>query len=176
MSKELQKLLAPQRKAEEAAQLATVIDSPEAIRVLAAWPAARKAWKKPGGKAPTDLAKRWSWLWRGVSIDQQSLARTARLAADQSMAMLRVLVAARVVYPDGSISREAKELVGAYVAKRLAQNAPTAKAAKEKNHKDGHRARACPECGAKAGEACKMKNGKRYTKPFIHKARKGMEQ
>lgn len=169
MTKALQALLAAQRKREEAGQLATVIDSPEAIRVLAAWPATRKTWKKAAGKPPANPRARWEWLWRGVKLDPDSLARTARLAADQALAMLRVLQAARVVYPDGTISKHAHELVAGYVDKRLAQHAPR----KSAGHKDGPRARACPECSAKAGERCRMPNGKHYTKPFHHKARKG---
>ena len=180
MTKALQALIAPQRKLEDAAQLATVIDSPEAIRVLAAWPATRKAWKKAAGKAPASSGPRWEWLWRGAKIDHDSLARTARLAADQAMAMLRVLVAARVVYPDGTISKHAAQLVGSYVEKRLAQHAPSAKSKERKErkasgYKDGPRSRACPTCNVKAGERCKMPSGKHYTKPFHHAARKGTE-
>ena len=175
MTKALQSLLAPQRKLEAVDQLATVIDSPEAIRILASWPRLRRrTWKKVGGKPPADLGMRWEWLWRGVKLDPDSLARAARLAPDQSMAILRVLVAARVIYPDGTISKHAADLVGSYVERRLAQHAPKATAPrKDANYKDGPRARQCPDCGAKAGERCRMPNGTHYTKPFHHKARKG---
>lgn len=172
---DLSSLLEGYKRREDAAGLATIIDSPEAIRVLSAWPTIRVKWQKASGHKAKDLKLRWPWLWRGVSFDIDDLARAARLGIDQAYSLLRVLVAARAVYPDGTISGPASELVTAYVEKRLAMHAPKAKTkARERGHLEGPRARACPQCGARAGEACKLKTGKHYKRKFFHKARKDL--
>lgn len=164
MSKALAKLLEPFRSKENPAQLATVIDSPDAIRVIAAWTATRRAWKKAKGKPPKTLELLWSWLWRGVAFDRDTLAETSRLASDQAHYVLRALVAARIVYPDGTITQYAEELIDGYVEKRMKQHGRPTTSAKGKPPE-------CPTCGAEAGRPCRMKNGNEYKTTFQHKAR-----
>ena len=48
---------APYRKAEKRAQVATIADNEEALRVLAVWPACRSDWR-PEGRAPRDEFER----------------------------------------------------------------------------------------------------------------------
>ncbi len=167
----LSKMLAPFRKLEKPEQLATVIDSAEAVRVLGSWPSTVKKWTKSKGRAPRSSARLWEWLWAGVEYDRSGLGSRARLSNARAHSMLSVLMSARLVYPDGTIAKPAQEFVDAYIARKLKPKTP-AKAPKEKRHLEGPRARPCPHCSAVPGERCKMKNGKHYTKPFHHLARR----
>lgn len=156
------------KESESSAQLATVVDSPEAIKVIQAWTATRKTWKKAAGKAPVALELLWSWLWRGVKFDREALAEQARIAVDQSHYVLRALVAAKLVYPDGTITKAASELVDAYVGKRMIQQG----AALIPKTATDPKSRECGECGAGIGQKCLMKNGKPYRKLFHHLVRR----
>lgn len=176
MSQALAKLLAPFRKSESADQLATILDSSEAVRVLAAWSGTRKKWKKPAGKMPKSPDLRWDWLWTGVSMDLEALAVSTRLSERGAHATLRALVNARLVYPDGTLAEPASRLIRDYVARRAntkekpARNeggAPTQVAVGQ-----GHE---CPKCGAKPGERCKAASGNPYQRTRSHKAREALD-
>lgn len=156
------------KQSESSAQLATVVDSPEAIKVIQAWTATRKTWKKSAGKAPATTELLWAWLWRGVKFDREALAEQARIAVDQSHYVLRALVAAKLVYPDGTITEAASKLVDAYVGKRMIQQG----AALIPKGPDDPKSRECGECGAGIGQKCLMRNGKPYRKLFHHKVRR----
>ena len=116
--KSLTSHLAPFREAEKRDQLAGVVDDREAIRVLAAWRLVRWTWHKPRGKAPTEINELWYWLWAGGKFDLEALSAAAGHSRGVVERSLAVLVNARIVYPDGSISVEAARLVEAHTNQR----------------------------------------------------------
>ena len=106
----LAKFLAPYRKAEKRAQVATIADNSEVLKVLATWPACRRDWR-PEGRAPKDAFERWRWLWSCVWLDVEELAAFSDLGELQAERVLRVCYGLRIAYPDGTISKPAQTLL-----------------------------------------------------------------
>jgi hypothetical protein len=116
---DLKKLLAPMRKQEGKAQLCSIVDDHNAIRLLDAFANAESAWRpRSRPKQPTEQGALWFWLWRFFLIDLDALAASARLTPEEATKLLRVLIAARLVYPDGTITRPAKTLIADFVRTR----------------------------------------------------------
>ena len=108
--KRLDSYLAPYRKTEKKAQVATIADNAEALKVLAVWPATQRDWR-PFGRAPRDEFERWRWLWSCVWLDREELAAFSDLGEMQAERVLRVCYGLRIAYPDGTISKHAQQLL-----------------------------------------------------------------
>ena len=191
MSRLLAKLLKPYKASEDEYKVAMILDSPEAIRVMAAWPGIRKKWAKYGGKMPADKALAWQWIWRCLTYDLEALALATRLSQRAAVSTLRVLVAAHAIYPDGTLSEAASKILDGYVQRRIAakpgaprgggrpKGAKDAKPRRERG-KDSKRGKGgsgpmaieCPMCGAGIGQRCLMATGTPYHRAYIHAARK----
>lgn len=119
MSVDLQKLLAPLRKRESKEHLCAVVDDHDAIRLLDAFANAETAWKpRRGARVPKDPDALWGWLWGFVLLDLQAIAASAKLSQKTAATLLRVCIAARLVYPDGTITKPARTLIADYVRSR----------------------------------------------------------
>ena len=114
---ELAELLRAFRDVEAQDQLAAVVDDRDAIRVLAAWRSVRWEWDAPSKRSPWDLGELWIWLWTGGRFDLEAIAAAVGSSLGIVEAALAVLVNARAVYPDGTISAHAQLLVEAHVSK-----------------------------------------------------------
>ena len=132
------------RKREGKAQLCSIVDDHNAIRLLDAFANAETAWRPRGrAKPPKEQGALWFWFWRFFLIDLEALAASAKLTTEEATKLLRVLIAARLVYPDGTITKPGKTLIADFVSTRYpgkAQGRPkgaTVKAkAKTKAKKD----------------------------------------
>ncbi len=108
--KKLAGYLAEFRKQEKKSQVATIADNRDVVAVLAVWPACARAWR-PVGKAPREPFARWRWLWRCVWLDLEELAGHSQQGLLEAESNLRVCYALRIAYPDGTISKHAKQLI-----------------------------------------------------------------
>lgn len=119
MATALTKDLAKFRKLESLEDLATVVDDANAIRLIASWPRIEIAWKKPRTQRPRASAPLWWWLWKGVSFDRAALASAAKVSEQAAHALVRMCASARVIYPDGSVSNDARKLISTHVETRM---------------------------------------------------------
>ncbi len=119
MSKILTRLLKPFRERESVEDLATIVDDPNAIRVIASWARIEKKWKKPRSRKPRARLELWWYLWKGVTFDRAALASAAKVTEQAAHALLRTCANARVIYPDGTLSEHAKTLIADHVANRM---------------------------------------------------------
>lgn len=159
MSRSLAQYVARFRKLEFAGQLTPFRKSIDAKNVLAMWPQVRKEWKRPKSKPPKDDADLWIWLWRGMRYDLTSLAESARMTEHDAAATMRYLVTARVVYPDGSISRAAEVLVSGGEAIHESGKKKAWTMARDVE---------CPHCGALPGDRCITATGALCTTNYAH--------
>jgi len=81
-----------------------------------------EAWKKlPAdigeplfmGQPPLHSHNRWSYLWKYRRVDHDKLAAFSDLPADVCRDLFVKLVAARLIYPDGTLSRPAESILTA---------------------------------------------------------------
>lgn len=90
----------------------------EAIRLLAVWSPAVVSFTPGEQRHPRRADALWRWLWEWTRVDYEELALASGLSVRRCDQLLPVLVAARVVFPDGARSADADELVTAYVEMR----------------------------------------------------------
>ena len=114
--------LAGFRKLEKKSQVATVVDKPAAITMLGVWSACEKDWR-PQGRAPKQDFELWRWLWQSVWFDLEGLAAISGLSETEAARVLRVCMGLRLVYPDGTISKHAQQLLEDHGRARAPGNA-----------------------------------------------------
>lgn len=102
-----------------------LLDDPALCRVVVAWSMLPVEFRAPNGKPPENERERWEWLWEGSVYDVPDLAAACGLASSHVLALMRRAVAGRLVYPDGTISATAEQLLRARVFTAMA---PAAKA------------------------------------------------
>jgi hypothetical protein len=119
----LAELLDPYRQEEDQSSAALIIGDPDAARILAVWktlPPPR--WKRPRGKEPPGFRERWLWLWEGLQPTDEYLDEIAVAAGVSPQVVqpkLTMLISGRLIYPDGTISKQAEAALKAHIASHL---------------------------------------------------------
>lgn len=105
--------LAPYRAESGAEDLLLVLDDPERLRLLVAWPhVAIRRPTRPAGKG-------WAALWRDVQPDMEAWARCAGVPLSITPVAFLALRDARLIYPDGTINEKARGGIKRIAAHRL---------------------------------------------------------
>lgn len=120
---ELIDLLNTFKAVEEDTDSITVLGDDEAMRVLAAWKRTDQKWSRPKTKMPTmqagNHAAVWAWICEGWIFDNDGIARGADLSLRVVHVKIRMLILARLIYPDGSVSKAARAALQVHVAQKL---------------------------------------------------------
>lgn len=93
------------------AAAALVLGDDEAVRVLAAFRNVTHKWRAPKKKQPSETAtliERWEWLTSNWTIDVEGIARAAGMSEEVADMKVDMLIANRLVYPDGTIADGAR--------------------------------------------------------------------
>jgi hypothetical protein len=114
----LDALLQPYRT-DDSLGVVTVIDDVPAKKLLAAWPRYNPRWVRPKGRMPSDLDERWYWLWEGVDVDVRFLAECANISEHVAGPKLLTCIHARLLFPDGTLSKAATMMLNAFIAQNL---------------------------------------------------------
>lgn len=120
-------LLDQVRRGERQEWLLGVGGGPAVVRLLATWPVVermvpRPRWLEEQWTAETDPVLRWLWLWDGRFPDGLPWRQWADLAGvvlRYRRGMMEQLRALQVIYPDGTISTIARQLVADRVLEQL---------------------------------------------------------
>ena len=95
-----------------------LVDDPDAQKVCAAYAAMEPPRvKRIRRNLGDDPARRWRRLWSRVEVDLVELTLNAGLPWSTTQAKFRVLANARMIFPDGTISRWAKGVLGQEIAR-----------------------------------------------------------
>lgn len=89
------------------AAAALVLGDDEAVRVLAAFRNVEHRWRRSKKKQPEEgasLIARWLWLTDNWSLDVEGIAKAAGLSEDVADGKVDMLLANRLIYPDGTIA------------------------------------------------------------------------
>ncbi len=89
------------------AAAALVLGDDEAVRVLAAFRNVTHRWRMPKKKALPDeatLIAKWEWLTSNWEVNIEGVAHAAGMSEDVAEMKLDMLIANRLVYPDGTIA------------------------------------------------------------------------
>lgn len=110
------------RSSEDESLAIVLAFDPLAMSIVAMWPMLPLQWTPPTDNPPEDLREAWHWLWSGGCADPIEIAEaignddphTVKLAISK-------LINARHLYPDGTVSVAAGEMVR-LAAKSVIQN------------------------------------------------------
>lgn len=142
----LEDVLAVFRALEANEDAIPILGNEDAMRVLAAWTKSDQHWRKPRRAMPeltaTNHGLVWAWITSGWSFEYDPLARAANVSARIAAQQLDVLMANRLIYPDGSMSKGARAAMNLYIAAKLgikqkSRRSPTPKT-EEKDDKGEH--------------------------------------
>lgn len=88
-------------------------------RIISAWADLSLKVKRPRGRVPAGETgdERWAWLWSHVRIDHSAIAVRAGCTVFDVSDRLPRLKAARMIFPDGTISGWARGVVEREVKK-----------------------------------------------------------
>jgi len=95
----------------------------QAAMIVSLWGLIPRTFTLPEVERPSTDAELWDWLWKGVSIDMDDLARRAGVNLSCAEVKFEQLRALRLIYPDGAISPWASKILAKQVLERLAQQA-----------------------------------------------------
>ena len=126
---QLDKLLEPYRGSGNDLGVVTVIDDTQAKKILAAWTRYNAKWVKPRGRRPSNPDDLWYWLWEGVDFEPTTLASMANVSPHVVASKFEVLVHARLVFPDGTISKQARQLLEVFISENMPKPKPPSKPA-----------------------------------------------
>ncbi len=100
------------RAQESALAVAMIFDDPLARKVLTAWTTFAKVptWAAPNDKPPEDERALWTWIWlrSWETLDLESFAMAVGTTPELVEQKLHMLINARLLYPDGTISKLAE--------------------------------------------------------------------
>lgn len=120
---DLQEYLSEFRVSESIIGLAVIADDPLARKVLSAWLTYPNIppWRAPRQKRPTDRRQLWTWLWLTAweKLDLEVFAAACGTTDDVLEQKLHMLINARLIYPDGTISKRAEQMIQAQIASVL---------------------------------------------------------
>ncbi len=114
-------------------------ENPEAIlvvgedslmtRLVLAWPNVARTETAPAEPLSEDWddVKRWEWLWSGIQYSKKEICEV--VGRTRLNVPLRVLIANRILYPDGTIHSYLTKFLRTRVIKLLEKRAPTRRTA-----------------------------------------------
>ena len=101
---------------------AVLLDRVETKKLLAAFALSPlPPWRRPRAKMPDDHRERWVWLWCGFDGGPyeptflDATADAAGVSAQTAYALWPQILASRLLYPDGTISQVARDLLSAHI-------------------------------------------------------------
>ncbi len=96
-----------------------IMEDDMAQKVLIAWPRVAITRTEPTTPLPDSDNAAWRWLWSGVEYDAQELAATAGIHIQMVRPKIDQLKGNRLIFPDGTISSVAADLLAAKTEESL---------------------------------------------------------
>lgn len=139
MNRILDEMITAFRAIEANEDIIPVAGDDVAMRVLAAWTKTENVWRMPKRARPTFGPSThhdcWRWITSGWMPDYEGLAEATGLDYSTASDKMRVLIANRLVYPDGTMSKPSTILMVGYAAAKLGLKGDPKKPAKKPDDK-----------------------------------------
>jgi len=117
----IEEILAPFKTDQDPLGLIFLIDNVPAMKLVAAWPnIIRGKYIRRKDPPPNDDQQRvWEWIWAGVRVDMDKLAIISGTTAARTEHLYTMLWVARIIFPDGSVHPQARNIVAQYIQKKV---------------------------------------------------------
>lgn len=107
-----------------------LVDDLEACRVAIAWSGADVGWKSPRAGLTIDRGGSWKrrpkralmWAWTGAIFDLEAVALAAGVTRARTFRRFPILKENQLIYPDGTLSPFALQVIGTVTRRRLEAN------------------------------------------------------
>jgi hypothetical protein len=105
------------------------------VRVLSAFEKSQSSWSRPKKPMPDNgrpTPAAWAWLVSGWHFDYEGIALGANISRESARDRIAALVQNRLIFPDGTMSVDARKALVAAVKARLKAEAGGRKKSKDK--------------------------------------------
>ena len=109
---------------EDAENLVPIVDDDELRSGVVAWKSVQIRYKTPEDCPLKEEVAQWNWLWQHVEFDEQDFGIVAGVKGQNVSPLLRRMVGLRLIYPDGTINKLAKQYLQMQVLKEIKAPAP----------------------------------------------------
>lgn len=125
-------ILAKFKASEEAENIVAIIDDDELLKGLVAWKSVVVKYKSAGECQEKEEAAQWNWMWDWVEFDISAFGVVAGAKGQDVGGLFKRLKGLRLIYPDGTINKLAKQYLQTTIMSKLRGFQPKApKAPKE---------------------------------------------
>ena len=108
-----------------------LVEDEELRKAVVAWKSVEIQYKSAAQCSHTGDVAQWNWLWEQVGFDENKFGVVAGLRAQDVGRMVSRLIGLRLVYPDGTISRYAKQYLQMQILSKIRMPQPKSKAKNE---------------------------------------------
>lgn len=109
---------------EEPESIVPLVEDEDLRNGLVAWKSVVITYNSPGDCDLKDEASQWNWLWKYVQFDQTSFGTVAGVRGQDVGKLLERLIGLRLIYPDGTIHKQAKSYLQTIIWSKLKQVQP----------------------------------------------------
>jgi len=117
-------VLAKFKASEDAESIVPLVDDDELRRGIVAWKSVVIKYKQAGDCEKNDEASQWNWMWEYVEYDQERFGTVAGVRGQDVGKLLARLTGLRLIYPDGSIHKLARQYLQTLIWAKLRQVQP----------------------------------------------------
>jgi hypothetical protein len=112
-------LLARFKGSEEPENIVAIVDDEELRKGLVAWKSVVVKYKEAGECPHKEEAAMWNWMWEYVEFDLAAFGTVAGAKSQDVSRMFQRLKGLRLIYPDGTMNKLAKQYLQTTIASKL---------------------------------------------------------
>lgn len=94
---------------EEAENIVPLVEDEELRKAIVAWKSVEIRYTSSAECGEKNDASKWNWLWKQVDFSQTDFGVVAGVRQQDTGRMVQRLIGLRLIYPDGTISKFAKQ-------------------------------------------------------------------
>jgi hypothetical protein len=112
-------ILADFKAKEEPENIVPLVEDEVLRQAVVAWKSVSISYKQAGDCGLADEAARWNWMWQHVEFDQTEFGIVAGVKAQDVTKVIRRMIGLRLIYPDGTIAKFAKQYLQMTILSKL---------------------------------------------------------
>jgi len=120
-------ILAWFKSEEEAENIVAIMGDEDLQNGMIAWKSVRIRFKAATDCVEKDTVAKWEWLWQQIEYDQTGFAVVSGAKAQDAGKLFSRLVGLRLIYPDGTIHKLARQYLQSVIMAKIKQATPRVK-------------------------------------------------
>jgi hypothetical protein len=117
-------MLASFKASEEPENIVAILEDDELQNGMIAWKSVEIRYKAASDCTLKDPVAQWNWLWAQVSYDATIFGVVAGSKAQDVGRLITRLIGLRLIYPDGTVHRLARQYLQSKIMSKLKQVSP----------------------------------------------------